>query len=58
MKKRTVLHADDGKVLTNGEVYGKHILLAEGISSEGFYEIPDEEYQRILDNRNKANETM
>lgn len=49
MKKRTVIFAEDGKVLTNGEIYGKQIFLADGISEDDFYEITEEEYQEILD---------
>ena len=48
MKTRMVLYADDGKVLTNGEIYGKQIYLAEGLSEDGFYEITDAEYENIL----------
>ena len=49
MKKRTVIFAEDGKVLTNGEIYGKQIFLADGVSESDFYEITEEEYQKILD---------
>lgn len=48
MKSRIVLYADDGKVLTNGEIYGKQLYLAEGVSAEGFYEITEVEYEEIL----------
>ena len=44
MKVRQVIYADKGKILTNGEIYGKQIFLAEGVSSFTFYEIPEEEY--------------
>lgn len=48
MKKRTIIYADEGKVLTNGEIYGKQIYLAEGISAESFYEITESEYEEIM----------
>lgn len=49
MKTRTVLYADDGYVLTNGEIYGKTLFLADSASALDFYEITDEEYQAVLD---------
>ena len=44
MKQRTVIYADEGKILTNGEIYGKQIFLAEGVSEYDFYEITESEY--------------
>ena len=43
MKKRTILYADAGMVLTDGTVYGKEVLLAEGADPEAFQEIPESE---------------
>ncbi len=51
MKTRTVLYAEDGKVLTNGDIYGKQIFLADELSENDFHEISDEEYQKIMDER-------
>ena len=45
IKTRTILYADEGKILTNGEIYGRQIYLAEGVSEADFYEITEEEYQ-------------
>lgn len=48
MKTMVVLYAEEGKVLTNGEIYGKQINLAEGVNSKQFYEITDAEYEEIM----------
>lgn len=48
MKTRLILYADEGKVLTNGEIYGTEIYLEEGVSADGFYEITSAEYEQIL----------
>lgn len=42
-----MLKADDGKVLTNGEVYGKVIVLGNGDKAENYHEITDEEYWEL-----------
>lgn len=48
MKTRKIIYADDGKVLTNGEIYGKHIFLADGVSETDFHEITEEEYKKTM----------
>ena len=48
MKTRTTIYAERGKVLTDGKIYGTAIHLAEGRSTDGFYEISAEEYARIM----------
>ena len=55
MKQRIVLYAEEGKVLTNGETYGKQIYLAEGVSPSSFYEITDAEYAEIEERERLAN---
>jgi hypothetical protein len=47
MKKRTVLYADEGMVLTDGTIYGKQIYLAVGLDESNFYEIPEAEYAKL-----------
>lgn len=49
MKIRKIISADEGKILTNGEIYGRQIALAEGVSEADFYEITEAEYEAILD---------
>lgn len=51
MRKMITIYADEGKILTNGKEFGTTISLAEGVSSEGYYEISQEEYQEILQKR-------
>ena len=40
--------ADDGKLLTDGEIYGKVIFLGANRNSEEFYEITQEEYDELF----------
>ena len=40
--------ASDGKVLTNGESFGKEIYLGVNDSAENWREITEEEYNKIL----------
>ena len=49
MKIKKVICADEGKILTNGEIYGRMIFLADDMTEDGFYEITVEEYERITD---------
>lgn len=48
MKERRVLYAEQGRVLTDGQTYGKVIFLANGVQAESFHEITDEEYENIM----------
>ncbi len=47
--ERIKLVAKEGKIFTNGEIYGSVIYLADGLSADGFYEITKEEYENILE---------
>ena len=47
MKIRNIIYAEEGMVLTNGEIYGKEIYLAEGVLPDTFYEITEAEYETV-----------
>lgn len=54
--ERTVLHATEGMVLTNGVNFGKDIFLAEGESAEGYTEITEAEFLQMVESGNIGNE--
>lgn len=60
MKTRTVLYADEGMVLTNGEIYGKQIFLAAGDDGSSYYEITQEDYETLLqaEQREERNDSV
>ena len=53
MKSREIIYADKGKILTNGVEYGFEKLLAIGVNKSSYYEIPLEEYYKILEEEEK-----
>jgi hypothetical protein len=50
MKTETVivLKADEGMYLTNGETYGKTVVLGEWDKPENYHEITEEEYNKVM----------
>lgn len=54
MKTRTVLYADAGKILTDGNTFGKIIYLAEDGSADNFYEISENDYEKIMTQEEEA----
>lgn len=55
MTTRQILYADEGKVLTNGEAYGKILYLAIDEDPNNWYEITEEEYNEIVNEENENN---
>lgn len=57
MKKETIvinkLVASEGMLITDGTSYGKVVRLAEGQAESDFFEITEEEYSRILEEKRK-----
>lgn len=47
--KQIILTADEGMYLTNGETYGKTVVLPESADISVWYEITEQEYQEITD---------
>lgn len=47
MKKRVILYADEGKVLTNGVDFCSEVQLAIGHDGSEFYEISAEEAEKM-----------
>lgn len=43
---QVILKADEGMYLTNGETYGKTVILPETANQSDWYEITEEEYTR------------
>ena len=48
MKTRLILYADEGKILTDGTIYGRQIFLAEDRNPEEFYEVSEEVYEALM----------
>ena len=52
--ERTKLVASEGKILTNGEIYGRIVYLGQDLCSLDFYEITEEEYELLMEQENQA----
>ena len=53
MKARTTLYAEEGMILTNGEHFGRIVHLAVGANASEWYEISVDEYNAIMEEREK-----
>ena len=48
---QTVLRAGEGHMLTNGNAYGKTVVLGVGDSPDNWHEITVDEYEEIMRER-------
>lgn len=55
MNKRKSKVANDGMILTNGVDFGREVYLADGVDENSWYEITEEEYRKIVEERNAEN---
>lgn len=58
MEELRVLKADEGYILTNGEIYSTMIYLGIYDSPDNYYQITLEEYQAIIDQQEEYNEEI
>ena len=49
MRSRIILYADEGMIITNGRIYGKSVCLSVNDNAENYYEITEEEYNKLLE---------
>ena len=47
--ERIILNAKEGMIFTNGEAYGKTVDLGVNDKPENWYEITEEEYNKIME---------
>lgn len=47
--ERKIIKASEGMVLTDGNIFGRTIYLADGLSESDFYEITREEYEKMIE---------
>lgn len=56
MDNRVVLIAAEGMIYTNGDAFGKTVYLAEGENADGWYEIPEAEFNDAFENGTEIGE--
>ena len=54
--ERKILKASDGMILTDGNIYGTEIYLAEDVDENSFKEISIEEYNKLMEEEVKEYE--
>ncbi len=55
---RIKLTASEGMLLTDGKEYARVVFLAVGEDPSRYYEIPESEYNKILEEQEKANQSI
>lgn len=56
--EQRILTADEGKILTNGEAYGKTVVLPASVDSSLWYEITEEEHEKRIADQVSLYETL
>ena len=56
--ERKYLNASEGHILTNGEIYGKKIYIADNLDADAFYEITEDEYNSLMESETSAEEVV
>lgn len=54
MQRRVTLIADEGMILTNGKQYAKVTHLAVDANEYEWYQIPESEYEQIMEQQRKS----
>ena len=47
IKEQIIINANEGMYLTNGETYGKTVILPKDADAYSWYEISEDEYSKI-----------
>ena len=55
-EKVTVLKADEGMTLTNGEAFGKVVYLGKNDSADNWHEITDEDAEELQNTESEVDE--
>ena len=53
-EKQTVLKAEEGMMLTNGETFGKVVYIGKNDSADNWHEITDEEAEEMQNTKSEV----
>lgn len=58
VENQIILKADEGKVLTNGEAFGKVVYLGDNDKPENWHEITEEEAAKLREEQAEEEEVI